>query len=273
MRHPSAIVAGVRRPGLQGLDGGRHHRAYRMPGPMSGPSSNRRPSGPARLIGPDPTDPRWPGHGVSPATCPGRLGRRDRPGTTAPGRGRRRSRRRSMPSHRVGPGYPAGGRSVATTARPTSSRRRSPRPRRGSWPPPRSRRRQRPRRSSRAIAGIGGRYLLRPPRAPRAGNAALSDADAEVVRQLRAHGVARQDVADRFGVSPATITRITRGETYRPGDVAEVDQVVTIEPEILRRAPNRPSGRSRHAAVQSGEMIDRPALPRRRKAPLDRREG
>lgn len=67
----------------------------------------------------------------------------------------------------------------------------------------------------------------------RAGNAALSDADAEVIRQLRARGVARRDLADRFGVSPATITRITRGETYRASDVAEVAPEPTMKPQIL----------------------------------------
>lgn len=66
----------------------------------------------------------------------------------------------------------------------------------------------------------------------RSNNAALTDADAELARRLRAEGVPRADVAARLGVSVATITRITRGETYRPVAEVEPDQVVAIEPQI-----------------------------------------
>jgi hypothetical protein len=73
--------------------------------------------------------------------------------------------------------------------------------------------------SPHASAGTGGANQ----------NASLCDADAELVRRLRARGVPRGDVARMFDVSVATVTRITRGETYRSA-VAEPDQVVTSEP-------------------------------------------
>jgi hypothetical protein len=60
--------------------------------------------------------------------------------------------------------------------------------------------------------------------------AKLSDDDAALIRELRAVGVPRQDLAGWFRVSVATITRITRGETYPDARRAELDQVVTIEP-------------------------------------------
>lgn len=68
----------------------------------------------------------------------------------------------------------------------------------------------------------------------RAPNARLTDADAELVRQLRADGVPRAEVAARLGVSVATITRITRGDTYRP--VAGDDQVVLPDPPAIAPA-------------------------------------
>jgi hypothetical protein len=46
------------------------------------------------------------------------------------------------------------------------------------------------------------------------GNAALTDGQAERIRQRRADGVSRADLAREYGVSVATITRITRAETY-----------------------------------------------------------
>jgi hypothetical protein len=73
----------------------------------------------------------------------------------------------------------------------------------------------------------------------RSGNAALSDADAELVRRLRADGVPRADVARQMGVSVATITRITRGETYGPV-VAGDDQVVIPELPAIAAAEAPP---------------------------------
>lgn len=72
----------------------------------------------------------------------------------------------------------------------------------------------------------------------RSNAAALTDADAELVRELRARGVSRTAVARRFGVSVATITRITRGETYRPVP-AEPDPPPPppVEPEIPAAEP------------------------------------
>jgi hypothetical protein len=69
----------------------------------------------------------------------------------------------------------------------------------------------------------------------RSNHTALTDADAELVRALRAGGVPRKDLAERFDVSVATITRITRGETYRPVE-REPDRVVVIEPPAIAAA-------------------------------------
>jgi len=72
----------------------------------------------------------------------------------------------------------------------------------------------------------------------RSGNAALSEADAALARTLRSEGVARRDVAAMLGISVATVTRITRGETYRPAAV-EPDQVAAVEPPAIAEAEVR----------------------------------
>jgi Helix-turn-helix domain of resolvase len=69
----------------------------------------------------------------------------------------------------------------------------------------------------------------------RSPNAKLSDADAETVRRLRADGVSRAELAAQFRVSPATITRITRGETYR---TALASAVVPERPRAATVAPS-----------------------------------
>jgi transcriptional regulator with XRE-family HTH domain len=43
----------------------------------------------------------------------------------------------------------------------------------------------------------------------------LTDAEAAAIRELRAAGVSRQELAARYRVSVATVTRITSGSTYR----------------------------------------------------------
>lgn len=62
------------------------------------------------------------------------------------------------------------------------------------------------------------------------GNAALSDADAVRIRRRRAEGVSRKDLAAEFNVSVATITRITRGDTYRTAAAVEVLDLVGVIP-------------------------------------------
>jgi transcriptional regulator len=62
------------------------------------------------------------------------------------------------------------------------------------------------------------------------GNAALTDADAVAIRHRRAEGVPRADLAREYGVSVATITRITRGDTYRDAAAAEVLDLVEVIP-------------------------------------------
>jgi hypothetical protein len=52
------------------------------------------------------------------------------------------------------------------------------------------------------------------------GNAALTDADAVAIRRRRADGVPRKDLAVEFNVSVATITRITRRDTYRDAELS-----------------------------------------------------
>ena len=89
----------------------------------------------------------------------------------------------------------------------------------------------------------------------RSNHAALSDADADRVRELRARGVPRKDVAAMLGISVATVTRITRGETYRPV-ATEPDQVVAAPPPAIAAAEGPPAA-----------VWDEPRRPGRRPPP------
>jgi hypothetical protein len=62
------------------------------------------------------------------------------------------------------------------------------------------------------------------------GNAALTDADAVRIRERRAAGISRIDLAAEYRVSVSTITRITRGDTYRDAAAAEVLDLVEVIP-------------------------------------------
>lgn len=73
----------------------------------------------------------------------------------------------------------------------------------------------------------------------RSPNAAMSDGEADRARALRARGVPRAEVAAMFGVSVATITRITRSETYRAVEI-EHDQVVAPELPAIAAAEGPP---------------------------------
>lgn len=89
----------------------------------------------------------------------------------------------------------------------------------------------------------------------RSGNASMTDEQAERARQMRARGVPRDDVAREFGVSRSTITRLTRGETYR-GAEAQPPEPEGLPPQIAAaEAPGErweqpPGWRSRHAASE-----------------------
>lgn len=69
------------------------------------------------------------------------------------------------------------------------------------------------------VAEDWGSLQDRRARGSRATAAKLSDDQAERARAMRERGIPRADVARELGVSVATITRITRGETYRPAEV------------------------------------------------------
>jgi transcriptional regulator with XRE-family HTH domain len=63
----------------------------------------------------------------------------------------------------------------------------------------------------------------------------LSDDQADEVRQERARGVSRTELAARFGVSMATIARITSGRTYA---TASRSTDATIDPETAAALPS-----------------------------------
>jgi transcriptional regulator with XRE-family HTH domain len=115
------------------------------------------------------------------------------------------------------------------------------------------------------------------PRGGQATAAKLSDDDASLIRELRAAGMARKDLAGLFGVSVATITRITRGDTYPEQPRPVLDQVVTPElPAIAvadrpratwsqpTRRPRSPAG---EAFLGDAWRDDGPALPPREPDP------
>jgi len=58
-------------------------------------------------------------------------------------------------------------------------------------------------------------YGMESARGHRNARAVLSDDQADKIRSERARGVSRAELAERFGVSVATITRLTTGRTYR----------------------------------------------------------
>jgi IS30 family transposase len=98
-------------------------------------------------------------------------------------------------------------------------------------------------------------------------NAALTDADAVRIRQRRAAGISPVDLAQEYGVSVATIGRITQGRTYRnataqeeapPSPIAAPKPPRNVRhrdrPKIL---PDRPSPRLRALAPSIRRMASK----------------
>lgn len=69
------------------------------------------------------------------------------------------------------------------------------------------------------------------------GNAALTDAEAVRIRARRAAGVPRKDLAREYGVSVATVTRITRGDTYRDAAAVAPHDLAAAEPPATSPVP------------------------------------